>query len=122
MFKAQQVEEVTVYAVYTNTDCTEGRGQEYVLYFCQSLSTAIRLGKNRYVQGSDCPVHEVTGYRIDNKLYVTGNRIEPPNSADIAEDKAREAKDKAKVAKDAAISKARTLGLSEEDIAALLAV
>lgn len=120
--KAQQVEEVKVYAVYTNTDCTEGRGHEYVLYFCQSLSTAIRLGRGRYVQGSDCPVHEVTGYRINDKLYVTGNRIEQPNANDIVEDRAREAKEQAQVAKDAAIAKARTLGLSEDEIAAILAV
>ena len=113
--KTQQVEEVKVYAVYTNTDRTEGRGHEYVLYFCQSLTTAIRLGQGRYVQGSNCPVKEVTGYRIDNKLYVTGNHIELPTEEDIAEDKAREAKE-------AALAKARSLGLSEEEIAAIIAV
>lgn len=54
------METKTYYSVYTNSDLTEGRGYHIPLALCESESTAVRLGKKKYVQGSDCPVNELT--------------------------------------------------------------
>lgn len=58
-----------VLAVYTNEDLNEGKGEEYIAHFCEFPETAERLGKKRYVQGSDCPIKEVTLYLIDKVWY-----------------------------------------------------
>jgi len=55
---------MTGYIVWTNTDLTEGRGSEYPLAICETLSTAKRLAKGKYVMGTDCTVTESTIYRI----------------------------------------------------------
>ena len=46
------MEKRKIYHVSTNTDLTEGRGSEYVKHTCALYSTAIRLARNQYVQGS----------------------------------------------------------------------
>lgn len=113
--------ERTVYTVWTNTDLTEGRGREYPLAICEAKSTAIRLGARKYVQGTDCSVTETTLFLIDNKWYgpVT---VTPPTKEDLVEEAKLIAAKAAAAAKLAAINKARALGLTEEDIAALNAV
>ncbi len=58
-----------VLAVYTNEDRTEGRGEEYIRHFCRCQETAERLGKKQYVQGTDCPIKEVTVYLINDEWY-----------------------------------------------------
>ncbi|WP_156374424.1 hypothetical protein [Pseudorhodoferax sp. Leaf274] len=47
------MDERTVYAVYTNTDLTEGRGRQYVTHYCETEATARRVGSRGYVMGSD---------------------------------------------------------------------
>jgi len=61
-----------VWLAMTNTDCTEGRGNEYPKYVCASKATAIRLGKKGYVQGSNCPVKKDIAVMIENKWYIRG--------------------------------------------------
>lgn len=110
-----------VYTVWTNQDLTEGRGYEYPLAVCETESTARRLGKGRYVQGSDCSVTETTLYLIDRKWYGPVSVV-PPTKEDIAAEAKLQAAKAATFLKTAAINKARELGLSDEDIAALSAI
>jgi hypothetical protein len=113
--------ERTVYTVWTNQDLTEGRGYEYPLAVCETESTARRLGKGRYVQGSDCRVTETTLFLVDHKWYGPV-AVTPPTKEDIAAEVKLQAAKAAAAAKLAAIDKARALGLSDEDIAALKAI
>ena len=77
------------WVVYTNSDLTEGRGREFPLAVCELKSTAIRLGKNNYVQGSDCPVRQMELFEHEGKLYVPFSIINviPPTKADIIKQK-----------------------------------
>ena len=61
-----------VWLTIGNTDNTEGRGFPVVLYVCHSRETATRLGKKRYVQGSDCPVEEAFAVKIGSRWLVPG--------------------------------------------------
>lgn len=101
----------TLWAVYTNTDLTEGRGGQYVKYFCKLQATAIRLGKNGYVQGTDCPVKEVEVLNLDGHRVLPMHliKIEPPNQ----EDEQRQARIDAR---QAAIARAKEAGLTDDDI------
>ena len=79
-----------VYAAMTNSDLTEGRGQQYALCICESRSTAIRMGKKQNVQGSDCHVLEVDAFYVPNVGWFTpGAYICSPTGDDMKEDKAR---------------------------------
>lgn len=108
-----------VWAVWMNTDLTEGRGYEYIRYICQQESTARRLSKGVGVQGGNGRVTKAKMYLINNQWYSPGRLIENPTKADIEEEKRLEDERKALALKEAAIAKARSLGLSDEDIAAL---
>lgn len=57
-------QEKTLFAVYTNTDLTEGRGNEYIYALTEKEITAKRLAKGRYVQGTDAEVKEVKAFFI----------------------------------------------------------
>jgi hypothetical protein len=108
----------TVYAVWTNTDLTEGRGREYVEYLCEKRATALRKAKRNYVMGTDSRVTE-------EKLFNSGSgwygpvRVIEPSQEDLRVEEQLVAEQKAKDAKQAAITKAKQLGLSDEDIKAL---
>jgi hypothetical protein len=108
----------TVYAVWTNTDLTEGRGREYVQYLCEKRATALRKAKRNYVMGTDSRVTE-------EKLFNSGSgwygpvRVIEPSQEDLRAEEQLVAEQKAKDAKQAAIAKAKQLGLSDEDIKAL---
>jgi hypothetical protein len=106
------------YAVWSNTDLTEGRGYEYALHICSKEATAIRLSKGAYVMGSDARVTEIELIFHNNRwcgpVYLNG-----PNTADTEMEKKLELKRKAEIAKAAVILKAQQLGLTAEDIAAL---
>lgn len=108
----------TVYAVWTNTDLTEGRGREYVEYLCEKRATALRKAKRNYVMGTDSRVTE-------EKLFNSGSgwygpvRVIEPSQEDLRVEEQLVAEQKAKDAKQAAIAKAKQLGLSDEDIKAL---
>ena len=106
------------YAVWSNTDLTEGRGYQYAKYICYIEATAIRLSKGAYVMGSDASVTEIELIMHNNHwcgpVYIHG-----PNTTDTEMEKKLELKRKADEAKAAAILKAQVLGLTAEDIAAL---
>ena len=114
-------DEREVWVVYTNTDLTEGRGYEYAMAVCECESTAIRLARKQGVQGMDARVRQETMYRMVGAWYTPGARVVPPSGEDMAEERALQLKREAKARKDTAIKRARELGLSEEDIAALKA-
>lgn len=77
-----------IWVVWTNTDLTEGRGANYVLYWCETETTANRLAKGRGVMGSDADVLIHKTYLIDRVLYIPASRMNliKPSKEDIAED------------------------------------
>jgi len=103
-----------LWAVKTNTDLTEGRGREYVKAFCKLRATAIRLSKKGYVQGTDCPVDPVEVLLLDGKRVLPASIIlvqEPSHDDEVME--------KRIIAKDAALAKAKSLGLTDDEVLAI---
>ena len=103
-----------LWAVYTNTDLTEGRGRQYVSHFCRLQATAIRLAKKGYVQGSDCPVKPVEVLNFDGKRVLPADLLmiwEPSKNDEAKEEQLR--------FREEARAKAKAAGLSDEDIAIL---
>lgn len=106
------MERVEVWQVYCNTDLTEGRGSEYILYHCKSLATAQRLAKGRYIMGSDCPIHKGNIYKLGSVYYVPG-KVEQPSSEDLKIQKEIDLKE-------SIISKVKEAGISLEELEILL--
>lgn len=100
-----------VWVVWSNTDLTEGRGHYYPKYICESLETAKRLGRGNYVQGTNCPMHQSKGYKINNEWYYLNSlNRESKEDADL-----RIKREK----KEEVLSKAKEAGLSDEDLKVL---
>lgn len=59
-----------VYAPMTNTDLYDGDGKQYAYAICKTYSTAKRVGKSRYIKGSDCPVIEIDVIELGGKEYI----------------------------------------------------
>lgn len=97
-----------VWAVWTNTDLTEGRGYKKILAVCGKKATAIRLGRKKYVQGSDCPITESVAIYFNNQWFIPGEI----HLCSIGDDEVQRALDK----KEAAIQKAKDAGLSKLDL------
>jgi len=110
-----------VYVVMNNADRTEGRGDEYVYAVTELQSTAKRLAKGNYVQGTDCPVFEQELIDIDNIQYLPINRVTviSPTKADIENEKILVEKLQREKLRQGIISKALGLGLTEDEITAL---
>lgn len=108
-------ENLTIWAVITNEDLTEGRGRQYVKHFCKTEATARRLAKRGYVQGTDCPVEPKTALFIDGKYFLPTSiiNIVPPSSEDEAAQRRFDARK-------LALEKARELGLTDEEIAVIV--
>jgi hypothetical protein len=100
-----------VWFVWGNTDDTEGRGREFVKYICEIEATAIRLGRNGYVQRGDCPITKALSVRI-NGSWCGPVVIEPPSQDDNKNQEKLNAKRKA-------YEKAISAGLSDEDLKAM---
>jgi hypothetical protein len=115
-----ETQKKTVYIAWTNTDLTEGRGVEYPLAVCALQATAHRLGRGKYVQGTDCRVtmEEVTlrGFHWTGPVLLV-----QPSEADEAIERADQERHKAKQLIEAAKEKARAAGLTEDEINALTA-
>jgi hypothetical protein len=109
----------TAWAVWTNTDLCEGRGMEYVKVFCELQSTARRLAKKNYVQGSDCRVTRENILYLDGMWYAPGPCVDPGTREDIQEEERIRAEQLAREAKRQALERARELGLTEDEIRAL---
>lgn len=101
----------TFWVVYTNSDLTEGRGREFPLAVCELKSTAIRLGKNKYVQGSNCPVSSVELLEYEGRLYIPFSVVNV--TAPSREDTIGQEKDDKK---QEVLSRIKQAGFSEEDI------
>lgn len=103
-----------VWLVVGNTDNTEGRGYPVVLYVCESPETANRLGKKRYVQGSDCPIEESVAVRLGgrNSRWLVPGEIQPSSLADTELMVRRQQKEQLLI-------KLRESGFSDEEIATL---
>jgi len=99
------------FVVWTNTDLTEGRGWQYPAAVCESETTAIRLAKGRGVMGSDCGVEPAPIFKIDGLWYAPA-KIESPDKNDLSVDAQR-------VEKRAAEEKAKSLGMTPDEIIAL---
>lgn len=116
--KVETPKQRTVYAVWTNTDLTEGRGREYVQYLCEKKATALRKAKKNYVMGTDSRVTEEKLFQSGYTWYGPVNVIDP-SQEDLQVEAQLDAAYKAAEAKKTAIEKAKSLGLSDTDIAAL---
>lgn len=108
-----------VFAVWTNTDTTEGRGMEYVFAYCTLEATAKRLAKGGYVMGSDCPITKENLYCLGSHWYYPGARITAPTSEDKQEEIALEAARVKAQKKAEVLAKAKSLGMTDEEIKAL---
>ena len=100
------------FVVYTNTDLNEGRGHDYPLYVCEKESTARRLAKKRYVQGSDAPVSAISLVKVGSTWYGPVQIIAPTKEDDRNDEVAAK--------KRAALKKARDAGLTDDDLSDLL--
>ncbi|MCG7931985.1 MAG: hypothetical protein N0E44_18285 [Candidatus Thiodiazotropha lotti] len=104
-----EVQEVKdVWVAWTNSDLTEGKGRQLPLAVCENEATAIRLGKGKSVQGSNCSVTKSTAVRL-NGQWLGSVVIERPSEDDINQQKKIEAKR-------AAIEKAKSAGLTDKEI------
>lgn len=107
-------EKRSVFVAYTNTDCTEGRGHDVPVAVAEIEATAKRLARGQYVQGTDGPVREVELKLLDGFWYVPLRAVHViPPTEDDKRVQAR-ADERAVV-----LTKARQLGLTDEEIAAL---
>ena len=104
----------TVWVVYTNTDCTEGRGHDVPIAVCDTEATARRLSHKKYVQGSDGPVRTMELLTIDGNWYAPSAAINvmAPTREDVAAQSAIDAR------RDA-VAKAKAAGLTDADLLAL---
>lgn len=101
----------TVYAVYTNSDLTEGRGTQTVLCVCEIEATAIRMAKGKYVMGTDAPIQPITVERHGEKWFYPTSAVSvvPPTAADVARQELLDSTT-------AAIARAKAAGLHDADI------
>lgn len=100
-----------VFVAWTNSDCTEGRGHSIPIIVADTFETADRLGKGRYIQGSDCPVSKEIAVQVDGLWLVPGH-IMRPSQKDHERKMKREKKS-------LVLAKAKAAGLSDEDLAIL---
>lgn len=100
-----------VWVAWTNSNLTDGYGREKPLAICEYKSTANRLGKKGYVQGTDCPVkREKAAYLFGRWMSCVD--IIKPSDEDL---KVQQSDD----AMAAAEQKAMELGLSAEEVMAI---
>lgn len=109
------MESMQLFVAFTNSDLTEGRGFDIPVAVCKLETTAIRLAKKRYVQGSDGPVRQVEMRKIDGQWWIQSSAVHvvQPSKEDT------ELQSKMDAIK-LALDKAKAAGLSDEDIQALL--
>ena len=104
------------YCVSINSDLTEGRGHNYPIAICESLTTAKRKGQGKNVQGSDAKIYEISLLKVFKPPFSYDwygpVKIEDSTSADLKEDERINAKN-------AALEKARAAGLTDDDLKAL---
>ena len=102
---------IDVWVVWTNTDLTEGRGRQIPLVSCKVKATADRCSKNKGVMGSDATVKKGKAINYKGNFYIMGS-IQNPTDNDMAAELKRQEKERA-------LSKAKSLGLSDKEIKSL---
>lgn len=105
----------TVYVAYTNTDCTEGRGTDIPIAVCAIESTAIRLARGQYVQGSNGPVRKMELVKINDQWYAPSNIIKIINPTREDEITQKKLETKYEI-----IEKAKEAGLTDDEIKVLM--
>ena len=123
--KLSRRHEKNVFVVISNTDLTEGRGQEYAKHICTLQATANRLAIGQYVMGTDCKVVTGKTFALYDDETLIGwfgpcGKIEQGTDVDIYNEKLLKEDAIKAQKKNAALEKARKAGLSEDDIKALL--
>jgi hypothetical protein len=109
----------TLFAVYVNTDLTEGRGRSYPKFICEKQSTALRLAKGADVQGSDGTVNPVNIFWYCGKWYGPIIGIEHPTDNDKKEELRLAELEKKKERFAQVVYNAKQLGLTDEDLKVL---
>jgi hypothetical protein len=109
----------TLYAVYINTDLTEGRGSQYPRFICEKQSTATRLAKGADVQGCNGTVQPVNVFWYCRKWYGPIIGIEYPTDNDKKEELRLQELEKQKERYSQAVENAKQLGLTDEDLKVL---
>ena len=104
------------WVVYTNTDLTEGRGIEYPLFVCQIQSTAYRLAKGRYVQGTNAPVKVFLITRDVTGQWLGPINLIGPTAQDTVIQRNVDENNRILKEKDIVLEKAKALGLTDADI------
>lgn len=106
------------YVVLTNSDGNEGRGRTYPIAVTTALSTAIRLSKGQYVQGTDCPIEEITVFLINDKWYFPSNAVNiiPPTKEDLLKEEILKTEREKKKKYEETLLKIQQLGVSQEDL------
>ncbi len=107
-----------VWIVRTNDDLTEGRGRQYIKAVCELEATAIRLAKNGYVQGSDCPIDEAELFYIDN-MYLEIRDVNRGTDEDRKAEVALAARRTRDARREDLLERLRGLGLDDEEISLL---
>lgn len=102
-----------IFIVWTNTDLTEGRGQQIPIAYAELYTTAARVAEKRGVMGSNADVREGEALIYRGRSYAPV-RLEPPTDVDKAREKFR-------VARLAALERAKALGLTNDEIELLRA-
>lgn len=105
-----------VFAVWTNTDLTEGRGREVVLAFCEVEATANRLVKGSYVMGSDGRITKEKFIFKDEIWWAPHATLVYPTDEDKHLQKLIEMERNFTIKREAVIAKVKALGLTNEDI------
>lgn len=104
-----EIESKDVWVAWTNRYLADGKVCSIPHVVCEIEATAIRMGKD--VQGANCNIKKELAVRVKNKWLIPGRIISPSKEDKISQcklDKKREA-----------IEKAKSSGLSDEDIKTL---
>jgi len=106
----------TVYVTFTNSDLTEGRGYQIPIHVCESPTTAVRVGLKKYVMGSNCPTKSIEMIRLDKMgWYISSEAIQL-----IKPSKEDNRADEMNASAQAAYNKAKSLGMTDDDIKSLM--
>ena len=101
------MKELELFLSYTNSDLTEGRGKRVPIAVCETLSTAERMSLKKGVMGTDAYTEKIDVIYKDNVLYVPLSCVKYEKAAeeDLRNEKKKEV-----------VEKAKSLGLSDEEI------
>lgn len=126
--KYHKMETKKAYVVTHNSDLTEGKGHRVIHRICESEVTALRLSKGIDVQGCDGSVLPVTLYKPEDEniqwrtWWYGPVKVEEPSKEDRkTEELIRKTKAQTEAAR-RALARAKELGLSAEEIAAIASI